>query len=100
MKRREVVLAPEAIDDLGALFDWIASAAGEVVARGYIDRIERYCFNFDMAGERGLARDDIRPGLRIIGFERRITLAFSVGPETVTILRVFYGGQDWTSALT
>ena len=34
-------------------------------------------------------------GLRIIGFERRITIAFTVDDSQVTILRVFYGGKDW-----
>jgi toxin ParE1/3/4 len=43
-------------------------------------------------------RDDIRPGLRIVGFERRVTIAFSVDDGRVTILRVFYGGRDWENA--
>ena len=36
-------------------------------------------------------------GLRIVGFERRVTVAFAVGEDIVTILRVFYGGRDWES---
>jgi toxin ParE1/3/4 len=44
-------------------------------------------------------RDDIRPGLRVVGFERRVTIAFAVGEAGVTIVRVFYGGQDWEEAL-
>jgi toxin ParE1/3/4 len=47
------------------------------------------------ASERGRRRDDIRPGLRIIGFERRVTVAFAVEEERVVILRIFYGGRDW-----
>ncbi len=49
---------------------------------------------FDVAGERGTRRDDIRPGLRVVGFERRITIAFHVETNTVTIDRVLYGGRD------
>jgi toxin ParE1/3/4 len=30
-----------------------------------------------------------------MGFERRVTIAFEVGADTVTILRPFYGGQNW-----
>ena len=41
-----------------------------------------------------------RPGLRIVGFERRVTIAFSVDEGTVTILRLFYGGQDWEAVMT
>jgi toxin ParE1/3/4 len=38
--------------------------------------------------------------LRIIGFERRITIAFVVEPERVVILRLFYAGRDWENLLT
>jgi toxin ParE1/3/4 len=68
------------------------------IALAYIERIETYCLGFDLAAERGHLRDDIRPGLRIVGFERRVTIAFSVDDARVTILRVFYGGRDWESA--
>jgi toxin ParE1/3/4 len=47
-----------------------------------------------VAGERGTRRDDLQPGLRIVGFERRVTIAFHVEPGTVTIDRVLYGGRD------
>lgn len=95
MKARAVQYAPEARDDLIALYEWISAKAGAQIAIGYIERIRAYCDGFDLASERGTARDDVRPGLRIVGFERRLTIAFSVSDETVTILRVFYGGQNW-----
>ncbi len=99
MRRRDVVFAPEARDDLLNLYNWIASRAGPAVAISYIERIEAFCQGFDLASERGQLRGDIRPGLRIIGFERRITIAFSVSQEQVTIFRLFYGGRDWEELL-
>jgi toxin ParE1/3/4 len=33
--------------------------------------------------------------MRVVGFERRVTIAFSVQEERVTILRIFYGGRNW-----
>ncbi len=99
MRRRDVVFAPEARDDLLNLYDWIASRAGPAVAISYIERIEAFCLGFDLASERGQLRGDIRPDLRIIGFERRITIAFSVSEERVTIFRLFYGGRDWEELL-
>jgi toxin ParE1/3/4 len=45
--------------------------------------------------ERGIVRDDLLPGLRIIGFERRASIAFIVEAETVRILRIFYSGRDF-----
>ena len=94
MKRREVIFAPEALEDLVALYDWIADAAGPATALGYIERLEAYCLGFDLASERGQARENIRPGLRVVGFERRVTIAFSVDDVTVTILRLLYGGRQ------
>jgi toxin ParE1/3/4 len=41
----------------------------------------------------------LRPGLRTIGFRHRVTIAFAVEAETVTIIGVFYGGQDFEAAL-
>jgi toxin ParE1/3/4 len=48
---------------------------------------------------RGTRRDDIRPGLRVFGFRRRVSIAFQVKGEEVTILGVFYGGQDFEAVL-
>jgi toxin ParE1/3/4 len=95
LKRRAVIFSPEARRDLFQLYDWIAERAGEEVALGYIERLESYCLNFEVAPHRGRRRDDIRPGLRIVGFERRVTIAFIVEASTVFILRLYYGGQDW-----
>lgn len=99
MKRREVTFAPEAKDDLLKLYDWIADAAGPSVALAYLERIEAYCGGFDLASERGTRRDDVRAGLRIVGFERRATIAFTVDEEEVLVLRVLYGGQDFEGRL-
>ena len=95
MKEHVVEFAPEARDDLRRLYDWIADAASPTVALTYVTRIETFCRGMAFSPERGHRRDDIRPSLRIVGFERRITIAFTVSAERVTILRLFYGGRDW-----
>ena len=93
MKLRSVVFAPEAQADLSDLYDWIADAATPATALGYVERIEAFCARLSAGSLRGHLRDDIRPGLRIIGFERRVTVAFVVEPETVVILRLLYAGR-------
>ena len=55
-------------------------------------------FVLSTASERVMRRDDLRSGLRIIGFERRVTLAFVVGERDVLIFRLFYGGPSWEGA--
>lgn len=100
MKERVVDFAPEAMEDLGNLYDRIADAAGVDTAIGYVDRLETFCRGMAVAAERGQRREDIRSGLRIVGFERRITIAFTVAETRVTILRLFYAGRNWEGALT
>lgn len=95
MKPRGIVFAPEAEADLLWIYDTIATAADPATAFRYIQRIEQKCGRLDMGSERGTKRDDVRPGLRIIGYERRVTIAFTVTAERVEILRVFYGGVNW-----
>ena len=48
---------------------------------------------------RGTQHDDLLPGLRIIGMERRVTIAFRIDGNTVEILRILYGGRDVQAAL-
>jgi toxin ParE1/3/4 len=44
-------------------------------------------------------REDIRPGLRILGYRGRVSIAFEVAASTVTIVGVFYGGRDYPTDL-
>lgn len=73
----------------------MAPASGSVVASRYKQRIREFCDRLEYGAERGILRDDLRPGLRIIGFERRVTVASAVEEDRVAILRIFYGGRDW-----
>ena len=100
MKRRTVVFAPEARHDLLELGDWIAERAGAETALNYIARLEAYCLGFEVSAERGQRRDDVQSGLRIIGFERRVTIAFTVTEAEVTILGLYYGGRNWPAAFS
>jgi len=69
------------------------------IAGDYIGRIEEACLCLETSPKRGTAKDDIRTGLRVMGFERRVTIVFQVGKAEVTIVRIFYGGQDYERSL-
>lgn len=99
MKERRIVFAPEAAEDLVGIYDWIAEQASPSTAMDYLDRVEAFCLRLRIGSERGHLRADIRPGMRIIGFERRLTIAFAVEDDTVTVLRVFAAGQNWEQAM-
>jgi toxin ParE1/3/4 len=97
--RRTVVVTRAARSDLAAVYDHIAAEVSHRVARAYVQRVEAWLATFDIAAERGTLRDDLQPGLRTIGFERRVTAAFTVEDARVVILRLFSGGQDWGAVL-
>jgi toxin ParE1/3/4 len=44
-------------------------------------------------------RDDVRPGLRITNFRRRVAIAFYVVGDRLTILGIFNGGQNYEAIL-
>jgi toxin ParE1/3/4 len=97
---RKVVLRDEASKELTALAVYIASQAGSAVAGRYMDRLYAACMSLADFPERGTKRDDILPGLRTIGFERRATIAFRVLKTRVEIVTIAYGGRDFESGLT
>lgn len=99
MKQRAVIYAAKAGDDLDWIYETVADASSPFTADRYDQRIRAFCENLDYGSERGSRRDDLRQGLRIIGFERRVTVAFIVEPHQVVILRVFYGGANWEEEL-
>lgn len=100
MKRRAVVFEPDARIDLANLYGWIADASSPVMAERYVRRVGDFIRRLDLASERGTARDDLGAGLRLVGFERRLTIAFRVTDREVRILAVFRAGQDWASTLS
>jgi plasmid stabilization system protein ParE len=63
-----VVFTPEALTQLEAIEDYIARHAGDRVAGDFVDAIVERCSRLDLFPQRGVPRDDMRPGLRVLGF--------------------------------
>jgi toxin ParE1/3/4 len=90
-----IVYSERAEAQLGDLYAYIADQSGERRAVAFVGTLTAYCAGFATFPERGTRRPDIRPGLRIIGFRGRVTVAFEVLDGSVVILGIFYGGQDF-----
>jgi toxin ParE1/3/4 len=93
-RRYEVLFTPEAETDLLELYDYIAEHGSPDRALGYVEQIERWCDGLGTFPERGIVRDDIRPGLRAISFDKRVSIAFQVTTNRVIVLRILYAGRD------
>lgn len=94
-----VVFSPEAQEQLAELYRYIAEAASPDVAARYTEAIVSYCESLRTFPHRGTMRDDIRPGLGITHYKKRSVIAFYVDAETVSIIGVFYGGQNYETIL-
>lgn len=98
---RTVVYSSQARQQLTDLYLWIAEQSGFTDrAEGYVSAILDYCDGLAAFPMLGVARDDLRLGLRTIGFRRRVVIAFAVGEDAVEIHGVYYGGRDYETLLT
>lgn len=95
----KVVYTALAQQHLTDLHSFISLRANEDRADDYIDRIVAFCDGLATFPLRGMARDDILPGLRVTGFERRVTIAFIVTDDAILVEGVFYGGRDFAALL-
>jgi toxin ParE1/3/4 len=91
---REVIFTSDADADLAELYDYIATQGSPARALAYVQRITAFCRGLVTFPKRGSRRDDLRPGLRTIGFGRRDSIAFLVSPDAVVIVRILHGGRD------
>lgn len=96
-----VVFSPEAADQLAALYNYIADAASPDIAARYTEGMVSYCERMSTAPRRGTRRDDVRPGLRVTNYKKRTIIAFEVdtAAKRVSIIGLFYGGQDYETIL-
>ncbi|MEX6506281.1 type II toxin-antitoxin system RelE/ParE family toxin [Jiella sp. M17.18] len=90
-----VVFTPRAGRHIQSLHAYISAETSEAGADSYTDRILLFCRSLATFPLRGSCRDDILPGLRVVGFKRRVSIAFTVHQDVVVIEGVFYGGRNF-----
>jgi plasmid stabilization system protein ParE len=66
-----------------------------------VDTIRSFIRSLAEYPHRGKRRDDLRENLRIVPFKRRTAIAIEIDDDArmVTVLRVFYGGQDYEAVM-
>ena len=64
------------------------------IALRFTDRLLDHIATLAEFPLRGTPREDIRPGLRTIAWQRRATIAYVVEDGDVVIVGVFYAGRD------
>ncbi|KGD85929.1 type II toxin-antitoxin system RelE/ParE family toxin [Rhizobium sp. YS-1r] len=89
-----VIFGPKAAKELEDIMTYLAPRMGVEAAREYVRKIESYCLGFATFPKRGMLRDDIRPGLRLVGYRYKATIAFSIEEDIVMIIRIFHRGRN------
>ncbi len=90
----EVRFSKRSQADLVSIYEYIAEQSDPARALAYFERIRDYCLTLNRFPERGTAWYHVSRGVRVVGFERRVSIAFRIKSQTVTVLRVLYGGRD------
>ncbi len=95
-----VDFSPESERHFRKLHRWIRKQASMEIADNYTAAIARFCEDLHTFPHRGTKREDLRPGLRTMGFRYRVSVAFSVSDkeQLVSILGIFYGGRSLEKA--
>jgi toxin ParE1/3/4 len=96
-RRYEVIFDHAAQQDLNAIFNYIEDRAGSAIAENFSTKLYQHCCRLEHTPERGTRRDDLRRGLRTIGYRRRATVLFEVDHtlSRVIILGIYYGGRNY-----
>ena len=93
---RRLVLTDEAVDDIARRAETLRDARGTVFARDWsealLDWLEK---NADSGAQLG-TEHAAAPEFRTFGYRRQATVLARFAPETLTVLRIYFPGQDWT----
>lgn len=89
-----VTFSLKARQDALGLMELIAHDRGPAVALNYIKRLEACCISLQTFPQRGYMDSRLGSNLRVIGFERRVTIHFRITGDQVVIARLLYAGRQ------
>jgi len=99
MKHYAVIFSPEAEEQLAELYRYIAATSSTDIAFRYTNAIVACCEDLRTFPNRGVNRDDVRPGLRITHHKGRTVIAYAIDDNRVSIIGIYYGGRDYEAIL-
>ena len=94
----EVAFTREAQVQLQQLEAYLADRFYPANVRRYMDRLVEYCLALGKAQYRGRSRADLRSGSRVVGFERKASIYFTVVGDQVFVVSVLYDGRTFESS--
>lgn len=89
-----VIFSARARRDIRALSGLIEHDRGAAVALRYVERLQIYCLSLQTFPQRGHFLDNVNENVRVIGFERRVSIHFRIYGDKVIIARLLYAGRQ------
>ena len=86
------------VADLDAIYDFIASE-NPSSAWNFVEEIRERCRTLCTYPEFGPARGDLGHNIRIYAMRSKVVVAYRAQADVISIVRVFYGGQDYDALL-
>ena len=68
------------------------------IADNFVARLNVFCDRLDLAPLRGPVRDDLQTGIRIVTFEKSVSVAYLVSDDRIDVVRFLYRGRDLSEA--
>ncbi len=93
-----VIYSPKARTQLSEIYDYVAVSGSRERAASFVEEILATCEALCVFPNRGRQRDDLRRGLRMISFRKRVTIMFEVADDEVNIVGIFYAGREYEAA--
>jgi toxin ParE1/3/4 len=95
----KLIYRPRAEEDFEAIYRFIAQDS-PARAFSFIEQIQKRCDLLRDSPEQGRARPDLRPNLRVVPYGRSVVITYQVTGDTIEVLRIFYGGQDYETIMS
>jgi toxin ParE1/3/4 len=91
---KEIIYSPRADAQFKRLERYLAERFYPDNARQFIERLRRFCRELALVPSAGKLRIDLRPGIRTVGFERKVDIYYKVAGDQVFILSIHFRGHQ------
>ena len=93
-----VQFEPRAARQLANLEAYLAEVASPATSAAYVTSIVNFCqCTLSTFPYKGRDRSDLNKGLHMVGYQHRAVITYKINDEArlVSVVGVFYGGQNW-----
>lgn len=96
MTPRSLVLSDEAVEDIARRAETLRDARGIAFALDWSDALLVWLEKIAAAGAQIGTEHAAAPEFRSFGYRRQATILAHFEPERLTVVRVYFPGQDWS----